>query len=196
MFQCEWDKNAANILSLHWPDVPRWGDVSTLKAKDILEYGYPDVVAWGSPCQDLSVVGSRSGLSGSRSGLFYEGMRIIRELRRLMESIRKFLSGKMLPVHYRQTRGKISVSSSTKWLTQGRWKSSGPFWMHNTSECPSDGDVSFSPLSSILIPPRNVHPKYFLSEKAMKGIQQRTGSLPFTLHKASKTVSRKVSARR
>lgn len=81
MFQCEWDKNAANILSLHWPDVPRWGDVSTLKAKDVLEYGCPDVVAWGSPCQDLSVVGSRSGLSGSKSGLFYEGMRIIRELR-------------------------------------------------------------------------------------------------------------------
>jgi DNA (cytosine-5)-methyltransferase 1 len=41
-----------------------------------------DVVAWGSPCQDLSVAGKRAGLEGSRSGLFYEGIRIIKELRK------------------------------------------------------------------------------------------------------------------
>ena len=83
VFQCEWDKHANTILNKHWPDVPKWDDVSTLTGKHILA-GRPiiDVVAWGSPCQDLSVAGKRSGLEGERSELFYEGMRIIKELRK------------------------------------------------------------------------------------------------------------------
>ena len=83
VFQCEWDKHANTILNKHWPDVPKWDDVSTLTGKHILA-GRPiiDVVAWGSPCQDLSVAGKRSGLEGERSGLFHEGIRIIKELRK------------------------------------------------------------------------------------------------------------------
>jgi len=82
IYQCEWDKNATSILERHWPNVPKWGDVSTLTAKEILRHGNkPDVVAWGSPCQDLSVAGKRAGLDGERSNLFHEGIRIIKELR-------------------------------------------------------------------------------------------------------------------
>jgi DNA (cytosine-5)-methyltransferase 1 len=83
VFQCEWDKHATNILERHWPHVPRWGDISTLTGKHILAHApVIDVVAWGSPCQDLSVAGKRTGLEGQRSGLFHEGMRIIKELRK------------------------------------------------------------------------------------------------------------------
>jgi DNA (cytosine-5)-methyltransferase 1 len=81
VFQCEWDKHATKILERHWPDVPRWDDVSTLTGKHILQHApVIDIVAWGSPCQDLSVAGKRAGLDGSRSGLFHEGIRIIKEL--------------------------------------------------------------------------------------------------------------------
>jgi DNA (cytosine-5)-methyltransferase 1 len=83
IYQCEWDKHATRILERHWPTVPRWGDISTLTAKEILSHGTPpDIVAWGSPCQDLSVAGKRAGLEGERSGLFHEGIRIINELRK------------------------------------------------------------------------------------------------------------------
>jgi DNA (cytosine-5)-methyltransferase 1 len=83
VFQCEWDKHATKILERHWPDVPRWDDVSTLTGKHILAHApVIDIVAWGSPCQDLSVAGKRAGLEGSRSGLFHEGIRIIKELRK------------------------------------------------------------------------------------------------------------------
>jgi DNA (cytosine-5)-methyltransferase 1 len=83
IYQCEWDKHANTILERHWPQVPRWGDITTLTAKEILRHGTPpDVVAWGSPCQDLSVAGKRAGLEGERSGLFHEGIRIINELRK------------------------------------------------------------------------------------------------------------------
>jgi DNA (cytosine-5)-methyltransferase 1 len=81
VFQCEWDKHANSILHRHWPDVPKWDDVSTLTGKHILANApVIDVVAWGSPCQDLSVAGKRAGLEGGRSGLFHEGIRIIKEL--------------------------------------------------------------------------------------------------------------------
>jgi len=81
VFQCEWDKPANSILHRHWPQVPKWDDVSTLTGKHILANApVVDVVAWGSPCQDLSVAGKRAGLEGGRSGLFHEGIRIIKEL--------------------------------------------------------------------------------------------------------------------
>lgn len=84
IYQCEWDKHARSVLDRHWPDVPKWGDISTLTGAEILRHGIaPDVVAWGSPCQDMSVAGAKAGLSGERSSLFYEGMRIIKELREL-----------------------------------------------------------------------------------------------------------------
>ena len=84
VFQCEWDKHATKILERHWPDVPRWDDVSTLTGAHVLQHApVIDVVAWGSPCQDLSVAGKRAGLGGERSGLFYQGIRIIKEIKGL-----------------------------------------------------------------------------------------------------------------
>ena len=84
IFQCEWDKYCMRVLDKHWPNVPKWGDVSTLTGAYVLEKaGAPEVIAWGSPCQDLSVAGKRAGLAGAKSGLFHEGIRIIKEIREL-----------------------------------------------------------------------------------------------------------------
>jgi len=83
VYQCEIDKHARSVLDRHWPDVPKWGDISTLTADEILRHtSHIDVVAWGSPCQDLSVAGKRAGLDGDRSSLFHEGVRLITELRK------------------------------------------------------------------------------------------------------------------
>ena len=84
VFQCEYDKHCQKVLNRHWPNVPKWDNIETLTGKYILENAPEiDVVAWGSPCQDLSLAGKRAGLQGERSGLFYEGIRIIKELREL-----------------------------------------------------------------------------------------------------------------
>lgn len=88
VFQCEWDKHATSVLQRHWPDVPRWGDISTLTGTHVLTHApVVDVVAWGSPCQDLSQAGKRAGLEGSRSGLFHQGIRIINELRKATNNV-------------------------------------------------------------------------------------------------------------
>jgi len=77
-FQVEWDPYCQQVLAHHWPDVPRWSDVSDVKGAELPPV---DVITFGSPCQDLSVAGKRAGLDGGRSNLFFEATRIIREMR-------------------------------------------------------------------------------------------------------------------
>ena len=77
-WQVEWDKHCQQVLSHHWPDVPKYLDVRDVSGYEL----HPvDVISFGSPCQDLSVAGKRAGLEGERSGLFHEAIRIIKEMR-------------------------------------------------------------------------------------------------------------------
>jgi len=77
-FQVEWDKHCQQVLAHHWPEVPRWHDVCDVNGADLPPV---DVLTFGSPCQDLSVAGKRTGLDGNRSSMFYEAVRIIKEMR-------------------------------------------------------------------------------------------------------------------
>lgn len=77
-WQVEWDRACQRVLARHWPDVRRYGDIRTVKGTELERV---DVITFGSPCQDLSVAGRRSGLAGDRSRLFYEAIRIIRDVR-------------------------------------------------------------------------------------------------------------------
>ena len=61
------------------PEMKHYGDVHGLKGADLEPV---DIITFGSPCQDLSIAGKRSGLGGSRSGLFYEAVRVITEMRK------------------------------------------------------------------------------------------------------------------
>lgn len=77
-FQVEWDKHCQQVLKYHWADVPKWEDVQQVNGADLPPV---EVIAWGSPCQDMSTAGNRAGLNGERSGMFFEGIRIIKEMR-------------------------------------------------------------------------------------------------------------------
>jgi len=75
---CEIDKKAQLVLKKHWPNVPIYEDVSTLKGDEI---GSVDVICGGFPCQDISTAGKGAGLAGERSGLWYEFHRLIKEIK-------------------------------------------------------------------------------------------------------------------
>lgn len=86
-YQCEIDARCRSVLRRHFPNADQWGDITTLTGEHIVRTlaarnKTPDVIIWGSPCQDLSVAGKGAGLAGARSGLFYEGIRIINEIRK------------------------------------------------------------------------------------------------------------------
>lgn len=66
------------ILARHWPEVKRYGDITTV---DVDELERVDLLCGGFPCQDLSVAGKRAGLAGSRSALYWEFLRLADALR-------------------------------------------------------------------------------------------------------------------
>ena len=60
------------------PQVQHFGNISGLHGAKLPPV---DIITFGSPCQDMSIAGKRTGLNGSRSSLFHEAIRIIREMR-------------------------------------------------------------------------------------------------------------------
>lgn len=59
-----------------------YGDIRNLSGKRL---PVVDIITGGSPCQDLSIAGKRSGIKGEQSGLFMDQIRIIREMRDLTD---------------------------------------------------------------------------------------------------------------
>jgi DNA (cytosine-5)-methyltransferase 1 len=77
-WQVEIDPWCREILSKHWPQVPKFEDVTQVGADNLSPV---DVLAGGFPCQDVSNAGKRAGIEGARSGLWSEFDRIICDLR-------------------------------------------------------------------------------------------------------------------
>ena len=69
---------AIRVTTKRLPKMRHYGDVSSISGADLEPV---DIITFGSPCQDLSIAGKRSGLDGSRSGLFFEAIRIVKEMR-------------------------------------------------------------------------------------------------------------------
>ena len=66
------------ITKYRFLEMRHLGDITKLHGREVPAV---DVITFGSPCQNLSQIGDRSGLEGKRSILFYEAIRIIREMR-------------------------------------------------------------------------------------------------------------------
>jgi DNA (cytosine-5)-methyltransferase 1 len=83
------------VLKSHFPNVPNLGDMSKIEVKQegkeitngtvrIILNERLDIFAGGSPCQDVSDAGKRSGMqegSGTRSSLAFEFVRLVRDLK-------------------------------------------------------------------------------------------------------------------
>jgi DNA (cytosine-5)-methyltransferase 1 len=74
---CEIEPFCQKVLQKHWPDVPIFEDVRTLKGKDV---GPVDIVCGGYPCQPFSLAGERRGEEDDRH-LWPEVHRLLQELR-------------------------------------------------------------------------------------------------------------------
>ncbi|MCH5186522.1 MAG: DNA cytosine methyltransferase [Oscillospiraceae bacterium] len=60
------------------PQMKHYGDISKMNGGKIEPV---DIITFGSPCQNLSVAGNRSGLNGEKSSMFFEAIRVIKEMR-------------------------------------------------------------------------------------------------------------------
>lgn len=75
---CEYAEWPRKVLAKHWPNVPIFEDVRTLKGTDI--DGPIDVICGGYPCQPFSTAGRRKGQEDDRH-LWPEFNRLVAELR-------------------------------------------------------------------------------------------------------------------
>ena len=172
------------------------GDVTKIDGRTV---PVVDVIIGGSPCQDLSVAGKREGLQGERSGLFMEQIRIIKEMRQQSEIcadefIRpRYFVWENVPGAFSSSGGEdfrvvleeiCSIKDKNATIPRpaggvnGKqaavsWEtgiqSLGEFSTRSFGESPNA--VVESHLSQIL--EDNPHPKYFLSEKACRGVLRR-----------------------
>jgi DNA (cytosine-5)-methyltransferase 1 len=78
-WQVEYDPFCQQILSKHWPNVPKYPDITTL---DPTNLEHVDLIAGGFPCQDISNAShTATGLAGERSGLWWKMLQTIRMVR-------------------------------------------------------------------------------------------------------------------
>ena len=141
------------------------------------------MMTWGFPCQDISVAGKLAGIKeGTRSGLYYEGMRILKQVKpkySIIENVNNLTSKKFKESFEQilkdledagynnywqvlnaknfgipQNRERVFIISIRKDIDNGKFKFPEPF------------DNSMR-LKDIL--EDNVDEKYFLSEKMIQG---------------------------
>ena len=99
----EWDKNAAAIFRLNFPDVPTWqDDIAGLTGDKALKMvGLKpeelDLLDGSPPCQGFSTAGNRR-LDDCRNGLFMEYIRLLKAFRPrclVMENVSGMVKGSM-----------------------------------------------------------------------------------------------------
>lgn len=84
---------AIRVTTKRLPGMKHYGDVSALKSSDLPPV---DIITFGSPCQDMSV-------AGKRSGLFHQAIRIIREMRESTHNVYpRFCVWKKCPRRFQQ----------------------------------------------------------------------------------------------
>lgn len=92
----EWDKFArksySNIYDVN--NLYNGQDIQKVKGKDLPQV---DLWSFGSPCQNISIAGKRTGIQGTQSSMFFEVMRLLDEVPikpkyLMMENVKGLLS--------------------------------------------------------------------------------------------------------
>jgi site-specific DNA-cytosine methylase len=95
------------------------------------------------------------------------------------------------PDSFPPTVDEISPSYSRRWPSSGFTTSPGECWTADTSECPSEGAVSSSLPDAL---EGDVHPRFYLSQRAAAGIlrraERRGRELPIALRSALSNLAR------
>jgi DNA (cytosine-5)-methyltransferase 1 len=185
-FQVEWDKNCQQILNKHWPDVPKWLDVSDVNGAEIPPV---DCIIFGSPCQDLSVAGKRAGLEGERSGLFHEAVRIIKEMRDATNgTFPRWTVWENVAGALSSNNGRDFGTVINEMAKAGACLQEYAVLDAQHFGIPQRRGACSSSLALILQPPTDVQTRYYLSPKACEGILRRANKrgkvLPERLQKA------------
>tara|TARA_R110002020_G_scaffold288669_2_gene504127 strand:- start:2193 stop:3182 length:990 start_codon:yes stop_codon:yes gene_type:complete len=85
-YSSEIKPSAIKLTQHHYPKTIQLGDINNWEDWDI-DWALIDMVLSGSPCQDLSICGTRSGLEGERSGLFWVFVEILKTIQKINPNV-------------------------------------------------------------------------------------------------------------
>lgn len=92
-WHCEFDPEPSRVLAARWPGVPNLGDITKVDWSSVEPV---DIICGGSPCQDVSAAGPRTGMvNGTRSNLWVQMREAIAQLKPsivIWENVRGALS--------------------------------------------------------------------------------------------------------
>lgn len=74
----EIDKHAIANYIYNFPHAKNFGDITSIHGGDFTDI---DIITFGSPCQDFSLAGRRSGLKGNKSSLIAQAIALIADIR-------------------------------------------------------------------------------------------------------------------
>jgi len=137
----EIEKAPISITKRHFPDMAHLGDITKVDGGKIPPV---HVITFGSPCQNLSLIGNRSGLAGAKSSLFYQAFRIIQEMRDATDNLL------------------LEDGETPEWCEGERLMCAGGSWTPSIGQAP-EGWREGSEFSSWRILEADVPPTYYLS---------------------------------
>lgn len=75
VWSSEIDSFCCNVTRRHFPDTIQLGDLN-----QIADAPHVDIITAGTPCQNLSIAGNRSGINGQQSSLFFAAIKLVRRV--------------------------------------------------------------------------------------------------------------------
>ena len=75
VWSSEIDSFCCNVTRRHFPETVQLGDLN-----QITDAPKVDIITAGTPCQNLSIAGNRSGLNGEKSSLFFKAVELVRRV--------------------------------------------------------------------------------------------------------------------
>jgi len=195
-FACEIDKYAEQTYLKNFKPKKFYSDITTLEMKDL---SYVDLLVFGFPCQAFSVAGKRQGFDDTRGTLFYDALRYLQEHRPryfVAENVRGLVShdngktfGTIIDCLAKTTNYQMSLMpfENLGYHIHHKVLNTKNFGIPQNRErifiigIRDDEDNNFNfpkeiPLECKLrdILQNNVSEKYYLSDKAVKGIENST----------------------
>jgi DNA-cytosine methyltransferase len=165
-YASEIDKYAIKVSSDNFPNTIHLGDVTQIKAENLPKI---DLLIGGSPCQGFSFAGKQLNFNDPRSALFFEYVRLLKELKPkyfLLENVvMKKEYQDIITEHLGIEPVKIN-SSLVSAQSRNRL-----YWTNIKFDEIEKKNIY---LKDIL--EKNVHQKYYLSEKLVQGFLDKKSS--------------------